>query len=82
VRKFLLNLSMGEPFSLLQELPCLDNPIKLDPLLASALDLCVHYLINGCMFHAMRVELYWFQLFFLFLRCPIMVENMVEGGSQ
>jgi hypothetical protein len=59
----MLNLAMGDPFSLMQELPCLDNPIKLDPLLASALDLCLYYLINGCMLHAIRVELCWCQLF-------------------
>jgi hypothetical protein len=29
----------------------------------SALDLCVHYLISGCLFHAVGVELYWCQLF-------------------
>jgi hypothetical protein len=39
-------------------MPCLENPIKLDPLLVSAFDLCVHYLINGCLFHVVRVEFY------------------------
>jgi hypothetical protein len=63
VKKFLLNLAPSEPLAFVQELPCLNNPIKLDPLLVSALDLCVHYLINGCMFHAVRVELGWCQLF-------------------
>jgi hypothetical protein len=60
----MLNLALVEPLSLVQEFPCLDNPIKLDPMMASVLDLCVHYLISGCMFHAVRVELYWFQLFY------------------
>jgi hypothetical protein len=64
MRKFMLNLAPGEPLALVQELPCFHNPIKLDPLLAIALDLCVHHLISGCMFHAVRVELYWCQLFF------------------
>jgi hypothetical protein len=35
----LLNLSPGEPLSLVQELPCFENSIKLDPLLVSALDI-------------------------------------------
>jgi len=64
MKKFMLNLALGEPLSLLQELPYLENPIKLDLLLASALDLCVHYLINGCMFNAVKVEIYWCQLFY------------------
>jgi hypothetical protein len=42
----MLNFSLGEPFSLDQEMPFLDNPIKLDPLLESSLDMCVHYLIS------------------------------------
>jgi hypothetical protein len=63
VRKFLLNLDLGEPLALVQELPCLDNSIKLDLMLASALDLCVHYLISGFIFHAFMVEICWFQFF-------------------
>jgi hypothetical protein len=63
VRKLLLNLAPGEPLSFVEELPYLDNSIKLDPLLASALDLCVHYLMSGFLFHAVRVELCWCQLF-------------------
>jgi hypothetical protein len=62
MRKFLLNLAPGEPLALVQELPCFDDLIKLDPLLASALDLCVHNLIIGCMLHAARVDLCWCQL--------------------
>ena len=63
MRKLLLYLALGEPLALVYELPCLENPIKMDLLLESALNLCVHYLIGGCMFHAVRVELYWCQLF-------------------
>jgi hypothetical protein len=48
MRKFLLNLAPGEPLALVQELPCFDDSIKLDPLLSSALDLCVHNMIIGC----------------------------------
>ena len=64
VRKFLLNLALGEPLALVQELSCLDNLINLDPLLVSAFDLCVHYLISGCLFHAVWVEICFFQLLF------------------
>jgi hypothetical protein len=49
MRKFLLNLAPGEPLALVQELPCFDDSIKLDPLLSSALDLSVHNLIIGCL---------------------------------
>ena len=45
MRKFLLNLALGEPLALVQELPCFDDSIKLDPLLSSALDLHFHNLI-------------------------------------
>jgi hypothetical protein len=62
--KFLLNLAPGEPLALVQELPYLDNPIKLDLLMASALDLCVHYMISRFMFHVVRVELFCLQLFY------------------
>jgi hypothetical protein len=64
VRKFILNLALGEPLTLVQEFPYLDNPIKLDPLLVSALDLCVYYLINGFLLHEVMVDIYWFQLFY------------------
>jgi hypothetical protein len=47
VRKILLDLASGEPLALAEELPFLDNPINMGPLLASALDMCVHYLISG-----------------------------------
>jgi hypothetical protein len=63
VRKLLLDFSLGEPLSLVEEFPYLENPIKLDPLLVSSIDLCVHYLISGCLFDAIRVEIFWFQLF-------------------
>jgi hypothetical protein len=63
MRKFLLNLAPGEPLALVQELPCFDNSIKMDPLLASAIDMFVHNMITGCMFYAVGVELFWCQLF-------------------
>jgi hypothetical protein len=59
----MLILALGEPIALVQELPYFDNPIKMDPMLASALDLCVHDMINLFMFHVVRVKLCWFQLF-------------------
>jgi hypothetical protein len=74
IRKFLLNLAPGEPLSLVQEFPCFDNPIKLDTLLASVLHLCVHNFISGFLFHAVRVELRWCQLFYVWIPTP------PEGG--
>jgi hypothetical protein len=62
MRKFLLNSASGEPLALVQKMPGFDNSIELDPLLASALDLCVHNMINRFLFHAIRVDLCWFQL--------------------
>ena len=51
MRNFLLNLAPGEPLALVQELPCFDYSIKLDPLLLSAFDLCVHNMIIRCLFY-------------------------------
>jgi hypothetical protein len=64
MRKFLLNLTPGEPLALVQELPCFDNSIKMDPLLSSALDLCVQNMIIGFLLYAFVVDLCWCQLFF------------------
>jgi hypothetical protein len=63
MRTFLLNLASGEPLSLVQELPCFDNMIKLELLLVISLDLCVHDLISGFFFHAIWVELCHCELF-------------------
>ena len=60
--KFMLNLAPGEPLALVQELPYFDNSIKLDPLLSSAIDMCVHNLIIGCMFYVVGIELCWCHL--------------------
>ena len=62
MNKFLLNLASGEPLALVQELPCFDDSIKLDPLLSSSLDLSVHNLIIRFLLYAVRVELFWCQL--------------------
>jgi hypothetical protein len=58
----MLNLAPGEPLALVQALPCFDDSIKLDPLLSSALDLCVHNMIIGFLLYAVGVEIYWCQL--------------------
>ena len=52
MRKLLLNLVPDEPLSLLQELSSFDDLIQLDLLLVSVLDLNVHDIIYGGMFHA------------------------------
>ena len=54
--KFLLNLASCEPLVLVQKLPCFDGLIKLDPLLLSALDMCVHNMISRCLLYAFGVE--------------------------
>jgi hypothetical protein len=66
--ELLLNLALGEPLSLVQELPCSDNLIKLDPLLVSSINMSVPDMINGFIFHAVMVELCWCYLF-CDLRC-------------
>jgi hypothetical protein len=59
MRKFLLNLAPGEPLALVQEFPCFDDSIKLDPLLSSALDLSVHNNIIGFLLYAFAVDICW-----------------------
>jgi hypothetical protein len=66
MRKFLLNLAPGEPLALVQELPCFDDSIKLDPLLLSDLNLSVQNLIIGFLLYAFGVEISWCQLFYYF----------------
>ena len=53
--KLLLNLVPSEPLALVQYLAHFDNPIYLDLLLVSFLDLCVHNLNICGMFHAFWV---------------------------
>ena len=55
MRKLLLNLVPGEPLALVQELASFDNPIQLDLLSASVLDLHVHDTVCGGLFHAVWV---------------------------
>jgi hypothetical protein len=57
MRKFLLNLALGETLALVQKLPFFDNTIKLKLLLEISLDLCVQDMISGFMFHVVRVDL-------------------------
>jgi hypothetical protein len=54
--KLLLNLTPGEPLSLMKKLPCFDDPIELDGLLVGVLCLGVHDLINCHLFDAFRIE--------------------------
>jgi hypothetical protein len=55
----MLNLALGEPLSLVQDLPRFDNMIRQKLILMSALDLCVHDLFNGFLSHVVRVEICW-----------------------
>ena len=66
MRKILLNLALGEPLALVQELPYFDDSIKLDPLFSSALGLSVHNMIIGCLLYVIEVDLCWCQLFCYF----------------
>jgi hypothetical protein len=54
-----MNLALGDPLALVQELPCFDNFINLDPLLASSIELSVHDIISGFLFHVVMVDLCW-----------------------
>jgi hypothetical protein len=45
MRKFMLNLALGDPLALVHDLPYFENSIKLDILLASALALYFHDMI-------------------------------------
>jgi len=72
--KLLLKLAPGEPLPLVHELAYFDNLMRLDPLLESALSLCVHDLISCSMFNVISVELYWCQLL-----CKFDVSN--NGGK-
>jgi hypothetical protein len=76
MRKFLLNLAPGEPLALVQKLPCFDDLIKLDHLLSSALDLCVHNLITRCMLYAIEVG-----LSYVGVRCSATSEFSNNGGK-
>ena len=55
MRKLLLNLVLSEPLALVQELASFDNPIQLDIMLASVLDLHVHDTVCDGLFHAVWV---------------------------
>jgi len=61
--KFLLNLALDEPLDLVQKFPLFDNTIKLNLMLASALELCVYDLISVILFDAVRVDICQCQLF-------------------
>jgi hypothetical protein len=63
MRKFMLNLAPGEALALVQELPCFDNSIKMDPLIASAIDMFVHNMIIEFLLYEFKVDIYWCHLF-------------------
>jgi hypothetical protein len=56
--EILLNLTLGEPLALMKKLPCFDDTIELDVLLAGALHLGVHDSIISHMFNAFKIEFY------------------------
>jgi hypothetical protein len=62
----MLNLAPSEPLALVQEMPFFDNSIKMDPLLSSALNLCVHNMIIGFFLYVVMAERCSCQLFFYF----------------
>jgi hypothetical protein len=53
-----LNLTLGEPLSLVKKLPFFDDPIELDVLLMVALHLGLRDLINYFMFNPFNIELF------------------------
>lgn len=63
MRTLSLNLVYGEPLSLVQEFTSFNNPIQLDPLMASVIDISAHYSISCGLFHVFSIELCWCQLF-------------------
>ena len=50
--KLLMNLVPGEPLALVREFSSFENPIQLDLILESVINLCVHDPISCGMFHA------------------------------
>ena len=52
MRKLMLNLVPSEPLALVQELASFENPIQLDLVLASVLDLHFQDILCGGLFHA------------------------------
>jgi hypothetical protein len=66
--KLLLNLNLGEPFFWLKKMSNFDNPIELDVLLASSLDLVVRDPIHCRLLKENEIEFYRIQLF-IPLRC-------------
>ena len=75
MRKFLLNLAPGEPLALVQETPCFDDSIKMDNLLSSTLDLCVHNMIIGCLLYALRVDIFG-------VSCSISTYEVSNNGGK
>jgi hypothetical protein len=76
--KLLLNLTPGEPLSLVKKLSCFDNPIELYVILVGALCLGVHDLIHCILLNAVILS-YVGAKCSATSKCPIGVENMVEA---
>jgi hypothetical protein len=51
-------LASGEPLAFVEELPCFNNSIKLDPLLGSALELFFHNMIIGFFLYVVGVGIF------------------------
>ena len=68
MRKLLLNLTLGEPLAVVEQLPCFNNLKELDLLLLGVLNLSIHNSIRCFLFHAVQVELDRCQLLY-YLRC-------------
>jgi hypothetical protein len=67
---------------MVQELPCFNNSIKLDPLLAISLDIFFHNMITIFLLYAFRGFSLLVSFVLLSLRCPIMVGNKVKGDTH
>jgi hypothetical protein len=52
----MLNMTHGEPLSLVKKLSCFDDLIEFDVLLVGALHLSVNDPINYCLFNAVMIE--------------------------
>jgi hypothetical protein len=59
-------LAPGEPLALVQELPFFDDSIKMDPLLLSALDLCVPDILAYFLLNFWPIEMFMQHFHYLF----------------
>jgi hypothetical protein len=59
----MLNLTLGEPLSLLKKFPCFDKLIELDVLLEGVIHIGVHDTINCLLFNEFMIYFYRVQVF-------------------